>query len=75
MTENDENFEEVYLDVLNCTRDMLEAHDAMAVAGAMIAQALSIYKTTLSAEEFEDILNTIVTKKDLVKSFAPRNVH
>jgi len=69
------DFEEVYLDVLNCTKDMLEEYDAMAVAAAMLSQALSIYKTTLSEEEFNEILTTIVDKKDMVKSFAPRNVH
>jgi hypothetical protein len=69
------DFEEVYLDVLNCTKDMLESHDAMAVAAAMLSQALSIYKTTLSDEEFEDILTTILSKKDMIKSFAPRNIH
>lgn len=69
------DFEEVYLDVLSCTKDMLEAHDAMAVAAAMMSQALSIYRTTLSEEEFTEILTTILDKKDMVKSFAPRNVH
>lgn len=69
------DFEEVYLDVLNCTKDMLEAHDAMSVAAAMMSQALSIYRTTLSDEEFNEILSTILSKKDMIKSFAPRNVH
>jgi len=69
------DFDEVYLDVLNCTKDMLEAHDAMAVAAAMITQALSIYKTTLSEEEFNDILTTIIDKKDMIRTFGPRNIH
>jgi hypothetical protein len=74
MTENSD-FEQVYLDVLSCTKEMLEEYDALAVAAAMLSQALSIYKTTLSEEEFNAILDAVLSKKDMIKTFAPRNVH
>jgi hypothetical protein len=75
MSEAQEDFEEVYYTVLGCTKDMLEEYDPMSVAAAMMSQALSIYRTALSDEDYEKIISAIVEKKDLVKSFAPRNTH
>ncbi len=48
---------------------MLEDYRPLEVAGVMIAQALRIYKTVLSEEDFEKIVDSISNSRDKVEKF------
>jgi len=42
-------------------------HEPMAAAGVMMAQALKIYKTVLSQDEFENITTYILDTRDSIQ--------
>jgi len=44
-------------------------HSAEQIAGVMMAQALSIYRTILTESDYEKIVDQIVEMKDRVKRF------
>ena len=46
---------------------LISEHDSLAVAGVLLAQALSIYRTALSDEDYEDVIKEIVKRKNSVK--------
>ncbi len=48
---------------------MLEDYRPLEVAGVMIAQALRIYKTVLSEEDFEKIVDSISNSRGKVEKF------
>ena len=41
----------------------------------MMAQSLSLYKTTLSEEDYSEMVASIIEKKDRIRTFASRNLH
>ena len=48
---------------------LIEDHDPLAVAGVMIAQAFSIYRTALSDEQYNEIIDEILKRKSAIKKF------
>jgi hypothetical protein len=46
-------------------------YDPMAIAGVMSAQAMTIYKTTMSEENFERIAESIYESRTQVKKLNP----
>ena len=48
---------------------MITDHDPLAVAGVMIAQALSIYRTALDDDDYNSIVNEILKRKSAIKKF------
>jgi hypothetical protein len=66
----DDKLENVYVEYLKFTDKMAGEYSAMAIAGVMMAQALSIYKTALKPDEFDSMVENIVNCKDKVKTFA-----
>jgi hypothetical protein len=65
----DEKLEKLYGTYLAFSDVMAEDYGALAVAGVMIAQALTIYKSALSPEEFDSMVDNISNSRDLVKTF------
>ncbi len=51
------------------TSVMLEDYRPMEVAGVMIAQALRIYKTMLSDDDFNKLVDSISNSRDKVEKF------
>jgi hypothetical protein len=51
--------------------DMTVSEDPLMVAGVMMAQALSIYKTILNEEEFDKLTNHILNSTDLINVEGP----
>jgi hypothetical protein len=51
------------------TETMSEKYDALAIAGIMTAQALSIYRTMMSEEEYNQMVDNISDSRDLVHTF------
>ena len=52
-------------------------HEPMAVAGIFLAQALKFYKSALSSEEYEEMLEVISDSSHRVTPFPPlkRTLH
>lgn len=53
---------------------LITEHDSLAVAGVLLAQALSIYRTALSDEDYEDVIKEIVKRKNSVKKITNGSV-
>ena len=45
-----------------------QEHEPLAAAGVMMAQALVIYKTMLSPEEFTELTEHVLTSRDSVQT-------
>ena len=52
-----------------------EKVDILLVAGIMVAQALRIYKTTMSQEEYDLITDAILKSRDRVRPLEPPAMH
>jgi len=64
--------EKLYAEYLTIHATKLqEGHDALEVAGVLVAQALSIYKTVLSKEDYDGIVDTISESRDQIKTIQP----
>ena len=66
---NDKITLELYSNYMKFTEEMSEKYDALAVAGVMTAQALSIYRTVLSEKDYNQIVDNISDSRDLVHTF------
>jgi hypothetical protein len=53
---------------------MLEEYKPMEVAAIMVAQALSIYKTVLTEDEYHKMIDYIHDRKDEVQTFQGPNI-
>lgn len=62
----------IYDKYLSFTDNMVGSHSPMAVAGVMLAQALSIYKTALNPEEYDQMMDRISDMRKEVKTFTPK---
>jgi hypothetical protein len=67
----DIRYEQVYNEVLDNTVKHIDNcnGNGLIVAGVMLTQALSIYKTMLTEDGFDDIVEGIVASKRHVKKF------
>lgn len=55
-------------DLLGCN------YDPMAIAGVMMAQALSMYKTCLSDDDFHKMVDFISSNRENIKTFETPNI-
>ena len=51
--------------------DITANEEPLMIAGVMMAQALSIYKTMLNEEEFDRLTNHILNSTDLINADGP----
>jgi hypothetical protein len=66
----DENrTEELYSKYIKFTEVMLEEYDSLEIAGIIVSQALSIYRTVLSEEDYNQMVDNISDSRDLVHIF------
>jgi hypothetical protein len=70
----DKDLENMYQEYLDFNGKMIEQYDALSVAAVMMAQALSIYKTVLSEEDFDNIVDTMSDTRENVKKFTNSTV-
>ncbi len=54
--------------------ELVETYDPMAVAGAMLALSLQLYKTGLEPDDFNMMIDTIVDSKDRVRTLQVPNL-
>ncbi len=64
-----DNLEEVYNNIMTFNVEQIQKCDgnALVVAAVLMAQALSIYKTVLSHDDFDNVVDGILDTKDQVK--------
>jgi hypothetical protein len=60
---------QIYVKNLRHLEELVKQYDPLAVAGVMMTQAMSIYRTALSEEDYEVIVDEICKRKDQVKYF------
>ena len=60
----------IYKQVFKTMTELCKHHDPLAVSGVLLAQALRLYKTALSMDDFDLLIEEIMeTIKDDVKPF------
>lgn len=69
MTNNLDDVEYAYRKLQEFSLGLAIETSPMSVAGAMVAQALTIYKSMLSPEEYNRMCKTIYDTRDQVKKF------
>jgi hypothetical protein len=75
MIDKEDQVLEVYKETLSLIDKLITDHDPLVIAGVMMAQSLSLYKSILSEEDFSSIVTSIMEKKDKVYTFTSRNLH
>ena len=63
--------EQLYSNYLEFTDHMVGQYDPMEVAAIMMAQALSIYKTSLDEIDYNKIVDSISASRSQVHKFTP----
>ena len=66
---NPHSLEDLYAKYLQFTGVMLEEYQDVEIAGIMITQALSLYKTILPEEDYQRMVKSIYERRNDVKSF------
>jgi hypothetical protein len=66
---NDDKLQRLYDNFLEFTDHMCSEHGPMEVAAIMMAQALTIYKTAMSEEDYNRMVDNISASRDKVKTF------
>ena len=67
---NQSDVDAVYNEVFRLMTRLCRDHEPLAVSGVMLAQALRLYKTTLSMGDFDLLIEEVMaTVKDDVKPF------
>ena len=61
--------EDLYAKYLQFTSVMLEEYKDIEIAGVMITQALSLYRTVLAEEDYQRMVKSIYERRNDVKTF------
>jgi hypothetical protein len=70
--EETDQLENLYQDYWAFHASMIDKdHSPIAIAAILVAQALSIYKTVLEEDEYEQIVDSISNKRDKVVKLTP----
>jgi hypothetical protein len=76
MSKVDSKLELVYYEVLlNIEKLLKNNHDPLEVAAVLTSQALGLYKSVLSDEEYNSVIENIVVKKDDIRSYEKRMIN
>lgn len=71
---NDDKLQQCYDNFIEFTDHMVGVHGAMPVAAVMMTQAMSIYRSSLTEDEYQKIIDTISASRDQVKTFNQVNL-
>jgi hypothetical protein len=63
---NDDQITDAYDVVGRVTATLLEEHDPLALAAVLMVMGMRIYKTVLDPEEYNQIVDDVVSRKDRV---------
>ena len=75
MTDKEDNVLEVYKETLSLIDKLITDYDPLVIAGVMMAQSLSLYKSILTEEDYSSMVASILEKKDKVYTFTTRSLH
>ena len=67
----DDKLQELYNEFLEYTSQQVEEYGAMEVAGIMLAQAMSIYRTALDEIDYNKMVDSISASRSKVQKFTP----
>ncbi len=63
------NIQDLYGKYLQFTSIMLEDYKMIEIAGVMMTQALSLYRTSLTEEDYQLMVKSMYDRRDEVKTF------
>lgn len=66
--------QKLYEQYFEFTDHMVSQHDPSAVAAIMLTQALSIYRTTMTEDDYNQMVDSISDKRDKVQIFQSSNL-
>ena len=66
--QNEHCIEDLYAKYLQFTSVMLEDYKDIEIAGVMITQALSLYRTVLPEEDYQRMVKSIYERRNEVKT-------
>ena len=73
---NEQDLKILYSEMLEfIISKVIEYDDAQVVASTMMAQALRLYKSSLTDEEFKDMLKIVVKNAKKIKAFDIARLH
>ena len=76
MAKRDQKLKDIYDDFLDfLMRKLLQYEDSQMIASTMIAQALRLYKSTLTDKEYREMMNTVVKTSRTIKPFVIKTLH
>jgi hypothetical protein len=66
--------EDIYAKYMSFNNVMLEQHLPLEIAAIMMTQALSIYRTVLTEEDYNKIVDSISELRDRIHTFKGNNL-
>ena len=66
---NQHSIEDLYSKYLQFTAVMMEDYEDIEIAGIMITQALSMYRTVLPEEDYQRMVKSIYERRNDIKTF------
>jgi hypothetical protein len=76
MTKKDQDLKKIYDDFLEfLIKKLVQYEDSQLIASTMIAQALRLYKSTLTDKEYREMMNTVIKTSKSIKPFVIKTLH
>ena len=76
MTKRNQDLKKIYDDFLEfLIKKLVQYEDSQLIASTMIAQALRLYKSTLTDKEYREMMNTVVKTSRTIKPFVIKTLH
>lgn len=76
MTKRDQDLKKIYDDFLEfLIKKLVQYEDSQLIASTMIAQALRLYKSTLTDKEYREMMNTVIKTSKSIKPFVIKTLH
>ena len=72
---NNEEFQEVYNEYIELTNDLLADFDVLMVAAVMSTIGLSLYKTALSEEDYNKVVDAMYDLKNDITTIEKGYLH
>lgn len=69
-----DKLQQCYDNFIEFTDHMVGVHGAMPVAAVMMTQAMSIYRSSLTEDEYHKMVDTISASRNQVKTFTQVNL-
>lgn len=72
----EKQLKDIYDDFLEfLIKKLIQYEDSQMIASTMIAQALRLYKSTLTDKEYGEMMNTVVKTSKSIKPFVIKTLH